>query len=123
MCLERLRRTVGPAAAAGDRPDPGAQQAADHEAQCRRHDQPADEVEPRPTQDQADPDPDEDQRPQLPDAAELVVGQLPGPDEERDRAGDDQEDAPAQVPAAHVHGPEQYSPGARAQRPNVTFAA
>ena len=100
---ERRRVAGGPAGAGRERADPGAEQPADHQPDGRGDDEPADEGERRPAQDQAEADADEDQRPQAPQASDLVVGQVARSNGERDGPGEDQEDAPAQVPATHTH--------------------
>ena len=64
--------------------DPAAQQPADHEPERRGDDEAADEVEPGPAEHQSDADADEDERPERPQAPDLFVGQIAGPDE---RAG------------------------------------
>ena len=51
-----------------------------------------------------DPDPDEDQRPQAPQPVDLLLAQVAGALQERDRAGQDQEDAPAKEATSDVHG-------------------
>ena len=54
-------------------------------------------------QDQPDADADEDERPQAPEASDLVIRQVARSNGERDRPGEDQEDAPIQIAATHVH--------------------
>ena len=84
--------------------DSGTEQATDHEAEGGRDDEPSDEIEARPGQDQADPDADEDQRPEVPEPADLIVGDVARADGERDGAGQDEEDAPAEEATSDMHG-------------------
>ena len=95
-CRERRRAGIAPAGAGRHRADASAQQAADHQPERRRHDDSADEGESRPPQDEPDADADEDERPQAPEASDLVIRQVARSNGERDRPGEDQEDAPAQ---------------------------
>ena len=66
------------------------------------------------------PDPDEDERPERPQPADLVVAQVARANGQRHRAGQDQEDAPAEKAPPDVHGrtvPDAASPPTV---PNVT---
>ena len=74
-------------------------------------------------QDEPDADPDEDERPQAPQASDLVIGQVARSNGERDRPGEDQEDAPAQVAATHMHTDNGSRRVAGWQRPNVMIPA
>ncbi len=102
------RPRVLAAGARRQRADPAAQEAADHQAERRGDDEPAEEVEPGPAQDQADADADEDERPERPQPSDLVVGQVARANGERDRAGQDQEDAPAEDSRAGCAWPLRY---------------
>ena len=109
-----------PAGTGRQRPEPGTEEAAGDQAEGRGHDEPAQEIETGPAQDQADPDPDEDERPEGPQAADLVAGQVPGTEGEGDRARQDQEDTPAKEPATDVHGatvPDAHPRGVQAFEP------
>ena len=66
-------------------------------------DESAHEREPGPRQQQTDAEPDQDHRPERPEIADLRVREHPGPNEQGDRAREDEEDAPAQGASSHMH--------------------
>ena len=101
---ERGRPPALAARARRERADPAAEQAADHQAERGGDDDPAEEVEARPAQDESDADPDEDERPERPQPADLVLAQVARANGQRHRAGQDQEDAPAEKSPPDVHG-------------------
>src|SRR5207244_2295230 len=99
----------GRPAAAGDRADvdaPAGEQAAAHEADRRRHDQPSRDRQWSLADDEPDPGADEEEGPQAPRLDREVPVDEAGLDGEGHRAEEDEHDPPAEEPAVDAHGPQ-----------------
>ena len=101
--------------------EPARQRAADHQPERRRHDQPADDLERGPGQDQAEPDADEDERPERPPAVERRRD-APARTARANGAGDDEEDAPAEMSRSMRMAP-RYAHGRMPPRAVLASAA
>ena len=96
----------------GPRHEPDGEPAADEDAERRGDDEAADDRRPRPLEDQPEADADEDQRPQLPDLPDPRRVEDARLDQQGDRPGHDEEDAPAEQSAIDSHAHTSRPPRA-----------